>query len=47
MEKVYDDRYHLHLGYYEDNRDYESVAFKRKTEDKWDIFFDFKLINLI
>ena len=41
MEKVYDDRYHLHLGYYEGNRDYESVAFKRKTEDKWDIFFDF------
>ena len=42
MEKVYDDRYHLHLGYYEGNRDYESVAFKREIEDKWDIFFDFK-----
>ena len=31
MEKVYDDEYHLHLGYYEDNCDYESVTFKRKT----------------
>ena len=37
MDKVYDDRYHLHLGYYEDNCDYESVAFKRQTEDIWDI----------
>ena len=42
MDKVYDERYHLHLGYYENNCDYESVAFKRKTEDIWDIFFDFK-----
>ena len=42
MDKVYDDRYHLHIGYYEDNCDYESVAFKRQTEDIWDIFFDFK-----
>jgi hypothetical protein len=42
MDKEYDERYHLHLGYYEDNCDYESVAFKRKTEDIWDIYFDFK-----
>ena len=42
MDKVYDERYHLHLGYYENNCDYESVAFKRKTEDIWDIYFDFK-----
>ena len=42
MDKVYDERYHLHLGYYKNNCDYESVAFKRKTEDIWDIYFDFK-----
>ena len=42
MDILYDDEYHLHLGYYEDNRDYESIAFKRQSEDIWDIFFDFK-----
>ncbi|MCM3118002.1 DUF3986 family protein [Neobacillus sp. MER 74] len=42
MDILYDDKYHLHLGYYEDNCDYESIAFKRKYEDIWDIFFDFK-----
>jgi hypothetical protein len=42
MDILYDDKYHLHLGYYEDNCDYESIAFKRQSEDIWDIFFDFK-----
>ena len=38
----YDENYHLHLGYYENNFDFECVAFKRKSEDVWDVFFDFK-----
>lgn len=42
MEVLYDDKYHLHLGYYEDKCDYESIALKRQYEDIWDIFFDFK-----
>ncbi|MGM0921291.1 MAG: DUF3986 family protein [Bacillota bacterium] len=42
MDLEYDERYHLHLGYYENNCDYESVAYKRKLEDVWDIYFDFK-----
>jgi hypothetical protein len=42
MDILYDDKYHLHLGYYEDNCDYESIAFKRQSEDVWDIFFDYK-----
>ncbi|MFE1243470.1 DUF3986 family protein [Fictibacillus sp. NPDC058756] len=42
MDKLYDDKYHLHLGYYENNCDYESIAYKRLSEDIWDIFFDFK-----
>lgn len=42
MDILYDDKYHLHLGYYEDNYEYESIAFKRQSEDIWDIFFDFK-----
>jgi Protein of unknown function (DUF3986) len=43
MEKLlYDDKYHLHLGYYENNCDYESIAYKRQLEDVWDVFFDFK-----
>lgn len=42
MDILYDTRYHLHLGFYEDNYDYESIAIKRQLEDIWDIFFDFK-----
>ncbi|RZT21339.1 DUF3986 family protein [Fictibacillus sp. BK138] len=42
MDIEYDDNYHMHLGYYENNCDYESVAYKRLTEDIWDIYFDFK-----
>jgi hypothetical protein len=42
MDILYDDKYHLHLGYHEDNFDYEAIAFKRQLEDVWDIFFDFK-----
>ena len=42
MDILYDNRYHLHLGLYEDNCDYESIALKRQFEDIWDIFFDFK-----
>ena len=38
----YDENYHMHLGYYENNFDFECVAFKRKSEDVWDVFFDFK-----
>lgn len=41
MDILYDAKYHLHLGYYENNCDYESIAFKRQSEDIWDIFFDF------
>ncbi|MEH7086953.1 DUF3986 family protein [Neobacillus drentensis] len=42
MDILYDNKYHLHLGFYADNCDYESIAFKRQSEDIWDIFFDFK-----
>ncbi|MCS0822568.1 DUF3986 family protein [Cytobacillus firmus] len=46
MDNLYDDKYHLHLGYYQDDCDYESIAFKRKSEDIWDIFFDFKAYGI-
>ncbi|MDQ0229037.1 DUF3986 family protein [Metabacillus malikii] len=39
---VYDDRYHLHIGYYENGHDIEAIALKRLNEDIWDIFFDFE-----
>lgn len=42
----YDDKYHLHLGYYENECDYESIAYKRLSEDVWDVFFDFKQYGL-
>lgn len=44
---LYDDRYHMHLGYYESNYDFESVALKRQSEEVWDIFFDFKQYGFI
>ena len=37
MDIMYDGKYHLHLGYYENNCDFECVAFKRQLEDIWDI----------
>ncbi|WP_230203693.1 DUF3986 family protein [Bacillus massiliigorillae] len=30
MDILYDSRYHLHLGFYEDNYDFESIALKRQ-----------------
>lgn len=41
MDILYDDKYHLHLGYYEDNCDFESIALLRHYQDILDIFFDF------
>ncbi|MCM3729836.1 DUF3986 family protein [Neobacillus cucumis] len=46
MDILYDDKYHLHLGYYDDNCDYEAIAFKRQLEDVWDIFFDIIMITV-
>ncbi|USK33430.1 DUF3986 family protein [Bacillus sp. F19] len=46
MDILYDDKYHLHLGYYKNDFDYESIAYKRQSEDVWDIFFDFKQYGL-
>ncbi|WP_121612444.1 DUF3986 family protein [Mesobacillus foraminis] len=37
----YDNRYHLHLGYYENGADIECVEYKRLSEPVWDIYFDF------
>jgi Protein of unknown function (DUF3986) len=46
MDMKYDDKYHLHLGYYENNCDYESIAYKRLSEDVWDVFFDIEQYGL-
>ncbi len=43
---LYEDRYHMHLGYYENGFDLEAVAFKRQSQEVWDIFFDFKEYGL-
>jgi len=43
---LYDDNYHLHLGYYENDFDLEAVAFKRQSQNIWDIFFDFEQYDL-
>ncbi|MBM7602960.1 hypothetical protein JOC75_000930 [Metabacillus crassostreae] len=46
MSVKYDPRYHLHIGYYEDHHDFESIAYKVLDQDVWDIFFDFTYYNL-
>ncbi|MCI2257014.1 DUF3986 family protein [Domibacillus sp. PGB-M46] len=43
---LYDDRYHMHLGYYENGFDLEAIAFKRQSQEIWDIFFDFEQYGL-
>ncbi|PFA25680.1 hypothetical protein CN373_00485 [Bacillus cereus] len=46
MSSLYDPRYHLHLGYYENKYDFEAIAYKQKENNIWDIFFDFKMYML-
>lgn len=36
----FDERYHLHVGYYENNCDYEGVFFKVKGQNIWCLFFE-------
>ncbi|KZZ84418.1 MULTISPECIES: DUF3986 family protein [Bacillaceae] len=43
---LYDDRYHLHLGYYKNGFDLEAIAYKRQSQEIWDIFFDFEQYDL-
>lgn len=43
---LYDERYHLHLGYYKNGFDLEAIAFKRQSDSIWDIFFDFDQYGL-
>lgn len=43
---LYEERYHLHLEYYEDGFDLEAIAFKRETQQIWDIFFDYEQLGL-
>ncbi|MCY7574158.1 DUF3986 family protein [Bacillus pumilus] len=35
-----DDTMHLHVGYYENDLDYEGVFFKNLDSGKWLLFFD-------
>jgi hypothetical protein len=37
---IFDDRYHLHVGYYEEGHDLEAIFMKVQNEDKWCMFFD-------
>ncbi|WP_226620038.1 DUF3986 family protein [Cytobacillus firmus] len=37
---IFDDRYHLHVGYYEDGHDIEGIIMKEKNGEKWCLFFD-------
>ena len=42
MEYEYDDSVHLHLDYFGTECDMESIAYKRKNEDVWDVYFNFE-----
>jgi Protein of unknown function (DUF3986) len=39
-DNTYED-FHLHLGYYVDENDFEAIALKRMGVNVWDIYFDF------
>ncbi|MBO1581363.1 DUF3986 family protein [Bacillus sp. XF8] len=46
MKYEYDDSMHLHLDYFGDEYDVESIAYKRKHEDVWDVFFNFAFYGI-
>ncbi|MDM5156943.1 DUF3986 family protein [Bacillus sp. DX1.1] len=46
MKYEYDDNMHLHLDYFGDEYDVESVAYKRKDADVWDVFFNFAFYGI-
>lgn len=46
MNSIYDSKYHLHLGYYEQGYDFEAIAYKKNQTNTWDVFFDFESYNL-
>ncbi|MDP7981533.1 DUF3986 family protein [Bacillus sp. WLY-B-L8] len=46
MNSIYDSKYHLHLGYYEQGNDFEAIAYKKNQTNIWDVFFDFEMYNL-
>lgn len=46
MEYEYDDSVHLHLDYFGTECDMESIAYKRKNEDVWDVYFNFGAYGL-
>jgi Protein of unknown function (DUF3986) len=45
----FDERFHLHVGYYENNCDYEATFYKVLDEHQWFMFFEnvFYKINLL
>ncbi|PFD96811.1 DUF3986 domain-containing protein [Bacillus cereus] len=46
MKYEYDDSMHLHLDYFGEEYDMESIAYKRKHEDVWDVFFNFSFYGI-
>jgi hypothetical protein len=43
---TFDERYHLHVGYYRENHDIEAVFFKVKEENVWCLFFESEFYNI-
>ncbi|WP_459503568.1 DUF3986 family protein [Bacillus sp. C1] len=46
MKYEYDESMHLHLDYFGEEHDMESIAYKRKHEDVWDVFFNFSFYGI-
>ncbi|MDR7073305.1 DUF3986 family protein [Fictibacillus barbaricus] len=46
MKPVYESNQHFHLGYYENSKDIEAIAYKIIDEDVWDVYLDFNEQNL-
>jgi hypothetical protein len=45
---IFDDRYHLHVGYYKNQKDLEAIFLKVKDQNIWCMFLenDFYKLNL-
>ncbi|MCA1060304.1 DUF3986 family protein [Rossellomorea aquimaris] len=45
---IFDDRYHLHVGYYKNQKDLEAIFLKVKDQNIWCMFFenDYYKLNL-
>lgn len=42
----FDERFHLHVGYYENNYELEAIFLKQQDQDVWYLFFENEVYHL-